>query len=540
MSITVRQALQLPELSEVKVVAGEMGLEREISSVITMEMPDISGYLKPGDLLLTTMYSIRDDEEKQRNLIPMLMEKHVAALMIAPMDAGRDIPAFMREQADAYGIPLLSLKYGTAFSDILDPILQRVIGAQTALLRKNADINRRMINLLIHGGGFSKIANMIHQENRLPVVICSVTGAVLADVGEFDRSAVNVYELSNIKTASDKQPVLYTMVEYKVWVCPITYANEHYATILIIIPPTSPCDGLSECQIVEQASHIIVLEVTRSQKKKSVEHRFRAEFIENIIHRRIDRLDRAIAMGREYGWDLSGAFIPVILKTDTQSFPGDAMTAMTDAYITPRGSFDGFMSRHLDIAYISIDMNYETLLLFLVLPGDKAGRALRMEILEEFAAHSNGHVWIGVGRTIENILRLPAGIVQAEQAAYIAKKTEHVAHMMEYERMGVYRILAENTDEREKKRFVHDVLGGLLSAPIELQCELLRTLKAYFSCGFNMRQAAKQLFIHHNTMSYRLAKIEELTGCDLKNFEESLDMQIALKMLSIYGMAKND
>jgi purine catabolism regulator len=285
----------------------------------------------------------------------------------------------MVEQANTFGIPLLSLKYGTAFSDITDPILQQVIGAQTALLRRNAEINRRMINLLIHGGGFDKIAAMIHQENNLPVVICSTAGAVLADVGEFDHSAVNVYELSNIQAPENWQPIFRTAVEYKVWVCPVTYANEHYATILIIIPPTNRCDGLAERQIVEQASHIIVLEVTRSQKKKTVEHRFRAEFIENIIHGRIDGLDRAIAVGREYGWDLSGSFIPAILKTDTHSFSGKAGIAMSDVYVSPRGSFNGFMSQYPDVVYISVDMRYETLLLFPLQMDDADGYARRME-----------------------------------------------------------------------------------------------------------------------------------------------------------------
>ena len=100
MSISVEIALKLPEMENVSVVAGAAGLRREISSVNVMEVPDISEYLKPGELLVTTMYSIRDNEEMKRRLIPLLVEKGVAALALAPLHEHDRIPKFMAQQAD--------------------------------------------------------------------------------------------------------------------------------------------------------------------------------------------------------------------------------------------------------------------------------------------------------------------------------------------------------------------------------------------------------------------------------------------------------
>jgi hypothetical protein len=85
MSISVEIALKLPEMKDVSVVAGAAGLRREISSVNVMEVPDIANYLKPGVLLITTMYSIRNDEDIQRKLIPLLVDKGATALALAPL-----------------------------------------------------------------------------------------------------------------------------------------------------------------------------------------------------------------------------------------------------------------------------------------------------------------------------------------------------------------------------------------------------------------------------------------------------------------------
>lgn len=56
MSVTVRDALRMEPLCRARLVAGEDGLDREITSVNVMEVPDIVNWVKPGALLLTTAY----------------------------------------------------------------------------------------------------------------------------------------------------------------------------------------------------------------------------------------------------------------------------------------------------------------------------------------------------------------------------------------------------------------------------------------------------------------------------------------------------
>lgn len=57
---------------------------------------------------------------------------------------------------------------------------------------------------------------------------------------------------------------------------------------------------------------------------------------------------------------------------------------------------------------------------------------------------------------------------------------------------------------------------------------LLRTLRVYFATGANASEAAERLFLHRNSMLYRLARIEELTGLDLKDPRARLALQLGL------------
>ena len=127
MSITVEHMLKLPEMGGITIAAGALGLTNEISSVNVMEVPDISRYLKRGELLITTLYSILDDESKLREFLPMLCKKGVAALAVAPLYEHTDIPDFMLVQANEMDFPLLKIPYGTPFNDLINSVMHGII-----------------------------------------------------------------------------------------------------------------------------------------------------------------------------------------------------------------------------------------------------------------------------------------------------------------------------------------------------------------------------------------------------------------------------
>ena len=68
--------------------------------------------------------------------------------------------------------------------------------------------------------------------------------------------------------------------------------------------------------------------------------------------------------------------------------------------------------------------------------------------------------------------------------------------------------------------------------------DLVRTLRVYFACGSNASEAADKLFLHRNSMLYRLARIEKLTGADLKNPRVGLILQLGL--LAIEGEERSN
>jgi DNA-binding PucR family transcriptional regulator len=76
-----------------------------------------------------------------------------------------------------------------------------------------------------------------------------------------------------------------------------------------------------------------------------------------------------------------------------------------------------------------------------------------------------------------------------------------------------------------------ELVRPLVEHDRERRSDLVRTLRAYFAAGANAREAADRMFLHRNSMLYRLARIQRLTGLDLKDPRVALALQLGLLAL---------
>jgi hypothetical protein len=233
-----------------------------------------------------------------------------------------------------------------------------------------------------------------------------------------------------------------------------------------------------------------------------IEKRYRSGLIENILDGKLLSLPRVLAAGQSYGWNLEGMFIPVAAH--------------------------GNISVALPSDVIAVDLSGNTLLLFpLSNPLDAKSRT--DEIISILRAGSA--VTIGIGRAIGSIIELPIGYAQAEQAINISRQAKGAQNIVCYDDLGVYRVLSSSADIIEKQLFIDEFLGAILK-----ENDLIATLRFYFESHGNQRTAAKAMNVHHNTISYRMARIEQLTGLRLNNPDDYLCLQIALKLLDIINL----
>jgi hypothetical protein len=99
--------------------------------------------------------------------------------------------------------------------------------------------------------------------------------------------------------------------------------------------------------------------------------------------------------------------------------------------------------------------------------------------------------------------------------------------------LGLCRILGPGNEYQELEAFVREWLGPLIDYDGRHRTALVETLSRYFDCGGNYAETAESLAIHRSTLRYRLQRIREISGHDLTNVEDRLNLQVATRVWKI-------
>ncbi len=91
------------------------------------------------------------------------------------------------------------------------------------------------------------------------------------------------------------------------------------------------------------------------------------------------------------------------------------------------------------------------------------------------------------------------------------------------ERDLLFETLVDSIDEDLKMKMYEDFGLGFS----KLDREMIKTIETFFKCGLNISDASKELYVHRNTLIYRLDKIQKCTSYDIRNFNEAVIFKIA-------------
>lgn len=137
---------------------------------------------------------------------------------------------------------------------------------------------------------------------------------------------------------------------------------------------------------------------------------------------------------------------------------------------------------------------------------------------------------IGIGSCLEELKDLKKSIYNAQKAVKLLKIDKEKSRIASYSDIGIYRLLFEVDKQEEMKNFYQETLGSLIEYDLENSNNLLNTLEAYIEQNGNLPRTAEILFIHKNTLIYRIRRIEEILQCDLKNINHLVNISTALKI----------
>ncbi len=147
------------------------------------------------------------------------------------------------------------------------------------------------------------------------------------------------------------------------------------------------------------------------------------------------------------------------------------------------------------------------------------------QIIDTISAEFYVNVAVGVGSVVMGIKDLGKSYKEAQMALEIGKVFDSEKAISTYETLGIGRLIY-HLPTTLCDMFLNEVMkDGSIEA---LDRETLLTIQCFFQNSLNVSETSRKLFIHRNTLVYRLEKIKKLTGLDLREFEAAITFKVAL------------
>jgi len=134
---------------------------------------------------------------------------------------------------------------------------------------------------------------------------------------------------------------------------------------------------------------------------------------------------------------------------------------------------------------------------------------------------------VGIGQEVASL----AELIKSYDSCKIALEVSEVFHphikVVNFGKLGVTRLI-NDISEQAGKSFIHEVFDDQMFA--DFGKEYLSTVESFFENSLNVSETARKMFIHRNTLVYRLDKINKLTGLDITRFEDAMVLKLAIML----------
>jgi purine catabolism regulator len=509
--MTVKELLRLPILKDAKLLGGEKGLDRIVRFIDIMEVPDVKEWLREGELILTTGYSIRHDPTLLLDLVEQLALAGAAALGIKPERFLSDIPQEMIDKSNEYQLPIIQIPIGTPYIDITYTVMEQILDRQAVLLRRSEEVYKALTNLVLNNSGIQVMADNVAGLVKSPIRVIGNKGEVLVS-----SPADAVYRPSHKTRHWD-----------------ITVDKQYIGKLIV------EKEQLDELELIyiEQARLVFSLELMRRKIAHDTEVRLRGNFFEELLmglplsRQEVENKGRLLELLPEWLWEVC------MIEGDIHLFDEQSPFLTELHEIIHRESGNRRVRSH-------VQRQGDRLILLL---SNKAEEPVRKqhpgnEVLKDWVQiltpmlkrWSKIRSGFGSKRSLWEVHR---SYVEAKIAITIGSRLNKDQQMYTFEEVEMFHLLLEASDYVNFETLIEKKIGKLSLYDKENGTDLVTTFYYYLATGGSLIETANRLYVHRNSVKYRMDRVKEISGIDLDN---ALNRSVYYLCTAFYLLKKMD
>lgn len=528
MEYKIRNILESPTMKDSKLVAGERGLSNTISDIIIMEAHDVKNWLKPNQLVLTSLYSLKDSSEEECvDLIREMFELEASGLIVKLGRFVDDVPPGLILGGKKYNLPVILIQEKVEYRDIVLEVMHNVMNRKAEMLDIFQNVHHEFKNLSLQHAPIPSILEALKRLIGTDVLIVSedrkIIESTIKSKGKievkdsrqlFNESYMTYrYTRELIKKNGELSSQLIAKIDL-----------EDNTFIYLVIREIDKFVLMHDYMAIENACSSLQFEYAKELALSKVKQSHMNDLVDQILNEKYQ--DREELLDLVHLLQLSSdKSYRVVTWMHRPDLAGEKMSftqreqLLSDHYslvkqlevVWPRFAYRIFVNR---LTFI-IEDNFKSDHEFKRYISDSLSK-LHLKRLDKLSMK------VGISEK-GDIFEISKYAIQPLKVIQIGRIQDKEEFVMLYNDLGVYRLFFDLRDSIEAGTYVRKEIMLMDKSDED-------TLRVFLDHNQNYTQASEILFVHPKTVKYRISKMKDSYDFDFDDPTEMFQLMLELRI----------
>ena len=521
-SLSIEEILNLPAFEGYKLLAGNSGLKNRCKHITILETPNGISWLEGGEFLLTTGYAFLHNEQYKKTMLIDAKRKGVSAIAIKENRYFGEINYELIQQANEFGIPLIQIPYKAVYTRIISSFYDMLFYKENEYILKLNDIYEKLLNLSFENKDIDGIiyslstlsnANVFLFDKQLNIISSNIINEdiynKLSEFEPFNKDGIHILKDTSCYLVN------YEINGLFISIYPVVRDENKIAYLYIV--NDAELDKLMQTSI-EYGISILSMKLEEDSAARFAQTKFNKTIVEIMLNNKELPDEFYQNIERDLGWDHEGYVVGLCMRiylTKDQNFE----ESKHDIY--------NILDNLIHSNYLSTDKKSDVFIFIKTNSEDYLENIINNlhNYLKDYEERFK--ISLGVSNPYSDIKNIEKLYNEAYLAVLFSNQDQNTIF---FNTLDTIKLLYPLKDDKEIQNYYDKTIKKLERYDEKHGTNLMETLETYFKYNSKKTVVANKLFIHVETLRYRLNRIGEITGYSLDNSEGIFALQMGIKL----------
>ncbi|RTK58811.1 PucR family transcriptional regulator [Enterococcus faecalis] len=533
------EVLALPRFSDLQLLSSHSNLTQPLESVEITETPDVADFIPKNVMILTTAMIYKDDQEKLKPFIDSLKQAECTALGIKVGRFLDEISPEIVAYASAVDLPLIKIPSTQPLGGLLHEIVGYLRDSKTEQISVAFDIQKRFSTLLMQDVDATRFIAEFAKILNAPIILLSPWQQVIAHSNYFygnQKSAeffIEQLSKDHFQQLAQEKKIFRLQDErqenIQVAGFPIR-VNDYFPYYLLVLSPEQIPYPISEFAI-DQAILVLTFMLFKNQKiAESFEH-LKTDFLDRLLDTHQETLSKHqnwLELWKNYRLINSDYYqLAIVYGVTKPENETHIRYQQAEGQLIFQWLKEQLPEILPDVALFKLKNQNKSILIFQSKKND------HLMILQNLAERLQQALPITIrfafGNAYENLEDLPNSYIEASSTLEASLHAQKPATVQLFHPKGLAGLF-EKIGTEDVEYFCQQQLKELAYPTEPTLQELRKTLKVFLDFNCEITKTANALYLHRNTIKYRMNQCEKLLDTSIQEPETSLLLRVALEL----------